>query len=239
MDEENPVLVKMTELLDNWETSNDRRLIFLTCYKLMTQNIINAIETNDFEDVAWVSALMDSFADYYFRALEAYESKQTNLPAAWQIAFNASHNSRTHIVQDLVLGVNAHINYDLVFALAELLASEWQQLSAEQRQMRYRDHCHVNDIINQTTNAVQDQVVDRYVPIFGVVDTILGPIDEWMTSLLISEWREEVWEHALLLVNLPDPQKRQDLIRHIEETSIQRAKEILGKGGLTGLIEFI
>ena len=53
---------------------------------------------NDFEDVAWVSVLMENFAEYYLRALEAYESKQTNLPATWQIAFNASHNTRTHVV---------------------------------------------------------------------------------------------------------------------------------------------
>jgi len=239
MNEGNIVLVRMKDLLNAWESTNDRRLIFLSCYEMMTQNVQTAIDTNDFEDAMWVSTLMENFAEYYFHALEAYDSEQTNPPNAWQIAFKAAHNPHIHVLQNLVLGVNAHINYDLVFALSDLLATEWQQLSAEQRKMRYRDHCHVNDIISHTIDAVQDQVIDRFDPRFGLVDALLGPIDEWMTKLLISEWREEVWEHATLLVDTAHEADRQAIIQHVEQGSIKRAQDILGEGGLSGLIDFI
>jgi flagellin-specific chaperone FliS len=234
-----PVLARMKGLLGDWESAKDRRLIFLTCYELMTQNILAAIEAKDFEDVNWVATLMENFAGYYFHALEVYEDDQANSPAAWRIAFKAAHDPRTHVLQNLVLGVNAHINYDLVLALSDLLAPEWPQLSTEQRKMRYRDHCHVNDIINQTINAVQDQVIDRFEPWFAVVDKVLGPVDEWMTSLLISEWREEVWKYATRIIDPAEFMDKQTVIQHVERVSIQRAQEILGKGGLPELIDFL
>jgi hypothetical protein len=238
MNEEKHVLDRMKSLLEGWEAIQDRRLVFLSCYKMMTQNILAAIEAEDFEDTTWVATLMANFAEYYFRALEAYESGQANPPKAWRIAFTATQNPHTHVMQNMVLGMNAHINYDLVFALSDLLALEWGQLSAEQRKMRYRDHCHVNDIIYHTIDAVQDQVVDRFDPELGLVDKVLGPIDEWMTSLLITEWREEVWEHATQMLDLADPSGRQAILDHVEQTAIARAQDILGKGGLTDLIEF-
>ena len=239
MDENHPVLVKMNDLLATWEAANDQRRVFLSCYRLMTQNILAAIDAKEFEDVVWVATLMESFAGYYFQALEADESEQTNPPTAWKIAFSASHSPHIHVLQNLMLGVNAHINRDLVFAITELLAPEWQQASPEQRQMRYRDHCHVNEVINGTINAVQDQVIDRFEPEFRVVDTLLGPLDEWMTSLLISRWREEVWEHVIHLVD-PDPDTdRQTLIQRVEQGSVKRAHEILGQGGVAGLVDLI
>jgi hypothetical protein len=239
MNEENSVMIRMKELLVKWEAANDHRLIFLSCYRMMTQNILDAIEAQDFEDSAWVSRLMEHFAEYYFRALDAFESKQTNPPTAWQIAFTAAQNPHTNVLQDLVLGVNAHINYDLVLALSDVLAPEWQQLSVDQRTMRYRDHCHVNDIINHTINAVQDQVIDRFEPMFGLMDKFLGPIDEWMTSLLISDWREEVWEHVTQIIDPKNQTGEQAIITHVEQVSINRAQEILGKVKLSDLIDFI
>jgi len=229
----------MKALLNNWETANDRRLVFLSCYRMMTQNILTAIETNEFEDGLWVNRLMENFAGYYFNALDAYEKDQNNSPAAWRIAFKATQNPHTNVLQNLVLGVNAHINYDLVLALSDILAPEWQALSVEGRQMRYRDHCHVNEVIYHTINAVQDQVIDRYEPLFGLVDKFLGPVDEWMTGLLISDWREEVWEHATLMLDPANKKEPQAILKHVEQVSIERAQEILGKGTLSDLFDFI
>jgi hypothetical protein len=239
MMEDDPVLIKMKNLLNGWEAAHDRRLIFLQCYKAMTQNILAAIEARDFEDATWVATLMENFAGLYFQALEAEDSKPGTTPIIWQIAFKAANNPRINVLQNLVLGVNAHINYDLVFALSDLLASEWQQLSEEQRQIRYRDHCHVNDIIKHTIDTVQDQVIDRFEPEFRVVDKLLGPLDEWMTGLLVTEWREEVWKHAIQMIGSTEQTDRQAIIKHVEQVSLERAQDILGKGNLTDLLNFV
>jgi hypothetical protein len=239
MDNEELVLRQMQSLIDAWEEKGDRRAIFLSCYVMMTRNMLAAIDSGSFEDNAWVSTLLHCFATYYFNALQAYETEQAGAPGVWQLAFNAARQPHTYVVQNLVLGVNAHINYDLVFALADVLAPEWEDLSEEQRGARYRDHCHVNDIIYQTIDSVQDQVVDRYSPALELVDELMGPLDEWLTSKLISDWREEVWENATRLVQSLNEAERETLRKEVEHRSLNRAHAILGQEGLAGLVDLV
>ncbi|HVN53863.1 MAG TPA: DUF5995 family protein [Anaerolineaceae bacterium] len=239
MVEQHPVLVKMRELIEAWELENDRRLIFLTCYLMMTQNVLLAIDTGEFEDGEWVARLMETFASHYFKALDAYQDQVPTTPQVWKIAFNAVKNSHVNSLQNMVLGVNAHINYDLVLALSEVLEREWAELTPEGRQIRYRDHNRVNHVIHQTIDAVQDQVIGRYDPEFSVLDKLVGPLDEWMTTLLISDWREEVWRHATSLLNEPDSTSRQGIMHQVEKISLDRARDILGEINLSTLLDFI
>lgn len=234
-----PVIEQMDSLLAGWEAGGDPRRIFLGCYKMMSENMLAALRAGEFEDTAWVTALLDGFANYYFRALTAYEQGSLTASAVWRYAFEASRSPKIHVLQNLVLGVNAHINYDLVFALSDVLQAEWGQLAEAQRQMRYRDHCHVNDIIKQTIDAVQDQIVEPLEPDLRVFDRLLGPLDEWMTGWMISEWREEVWKHAVRLMELDGGDEREAYARQVEESSITRAKAILGQEGLPGLAELV
>ena len=235
---ENNVVDRMQAYIEAWEKAGDRRAIFLSCYEMMTRNMLAAIEAGVFEDQAWVSALLHRFAEYYFTALEAYESGQ-GLPVVWKLAFTASQRPQSHVLQDLILGVNAHINYDLVFALGDMLMPEWSSLSPEGRLSRYRDHCHVNQIINQTINIVQDQVVDRYAPGMRLVDKLMGPLDEWMTAWFIADWREEVWKNANLLVESIAESDREVLRQKVEAHSVERAQSLLGEEGFSGLLDLI
>lgn len=239
MDSTDPVIDQMQLLTDAWEGNGDRRAIFLSCYTMMTRNTLAAIQAGDFEDNAWVSRLLHRFAEYYFDALTAYQRQPGAAPDVWQVAFHASTLPDTHVMQNLILGVNAHINYDLVFALGDILQPEWDGLSPELRGRRYRDHCHVNEIIYQTINGVQDQVVERYSRAMGLVDTVMGPVDEWLTSGLISDWREEVWENAILILETTGDPEREALQAAIRQRALQRAHAILGQEGFRGLFGLI
>lgn len=78
-------------------------------------------------------------------------------------------------VQNLQLGVNVHINYDLVLTLDDLLRPEWPDMSEEQRATRFGDYCHVNDIIGRTINDVQDQVLEPAMSAMDIVDKLSSP----------------------------------------------------------------
>lgn len=222
------IIDKMQAFIDRWEPGGDRRAIFLSCYAMMTRNMLVAVHEDQFEDGPWVSNLLQRFADYYFVALDAYERDPFSAPQVWQVAFSANQSPKTHVLQHLILGVNAHINYDLVFTLSDLLAPEWAHLSPEQRRIRYRDHCHVNEIIYQTIDAVQDQVIERHTPDMDLVDKFMGRLDEWITSRLISSWREQVWESATRFVQAGDDTSRAAMQQEIEQRSLGRARSILG-----------
>lgn len=218
---------QMSFLLQQWEQISDRRAIFLNCYLLMTQNMLAAIDNGEFNDSVWMRTFLHRFADYYFEALQAYEADNPATPLIWRLAHNAAREPETLVLQNLFLGVNAHINYDLVLTLVDMLEPEWPQLATDQREQRYGDHCHVNEIISQTVDLVQDTVVERYAPLMDIIDKILGPLDEQLIAYLISQWRTEVWDEAVHLLETPDPPEREQLRKQLEADTLKRAERIL------------
>jgi hypothetical protein len=227
MADQNPVIDRMQALVEHWEQVRDRRADFLTCYCLMTSNMLAAIEAGEFHDPAWVDALLQHFAEYYFVALEDYERGSSGTPAIWRFTFNTARKGQALVLQNLLLGINAHINYDLVLALVDVLDPEWGSLTPERRQSRYEDHRHVNDIIGRTVDSVQDQVVEPDLPVMRMIDAMLGPVDEWMASRLISGWRESVWAAATEMLDCTLREEREALRTQIEAEALRRAQVIL------------
>jgi hypothetical protein len=225
MPEEQPVLTRMTALVDQWEATHDRRAIFLGCYRLMTRNMLDAIEAGRFHDGEWVSRLLERFTTYYFTALERFEQDGLT-PPTWKLAFDATRDENVTTLQHLLLGVNAHINFDLVFSLYDLLQPEWIELTPEQREARHADHEMVNRIIGETTDAVQDQVIELFSPWTEFLDKMLGPVDEWLTSHLISHWREEVWENAVRYLEAAT-EEREALRQQIEHQAMRLGTDML------------
>jgi hypothetical protein len=194
---------------------------------VMTRNVLSALDAGEFKDTHWVRNLLHRFADYYFEALQAYDSANPDVPAVWQLAHSQAGKPETNVLQNLFLGVNAHINYDLVLTLVDMLEPEWPHLSEQHRQWRYGDHCHVNEIISRTIDTVQDTVIERYSPMLDIVDKLLGQFDEWLISQLITGWRDQVWQHAIHIIETPEPDKRHILRTEIEAATLKRANAIL------------
>jgi Family of unknown function (DUF5995) len=222
-----PVTERMQQLIDQWQASNDRRAAFLACYHVMTANMLTAIDQGEFNDGEWVNNLLHHFAGYYFKALDEYEQSDPATPNVWRQTFDAASQPGTLILQNLLLGINAHINYDLIFALVDMLEPEWYQLSPDERQGRYDDHCQVNDVIRRSIDTVQDTIIEPGAPLLEFADRLFGSADEWVVSRLISHWREEVWRHAQHLLEAADLDERQRLKNEIEKEALERTHLIL------------
>jgi Family of unknown function (DUF5995) len=224
-------ITRMQSLLEQWEVLSDLRSVFLSCYAMMTRNMLSSINGGNFHDPVWVSRLLEHFAGYYFTALDSHAVDTASCPAVWKVTFAAAQNNSTRAVQHLLLGVNAHINYDLVLALCDMLEPEWAQLPFEERAQRYEDHCQINWIIAETIDEVQDRVLERYSPELDLMDKVFGRIDEWLISGLITRWRDQVWSYAMQWVESQSPEERGNLIRQVEDTSLRRGDFILLKWG--------
>ena len=114
-----------------------------------------------------------------------------------------------------------NINYDLAFALVDMLKTEWPNLSQQQRTTRYMDHCHVNDVIGSTIDAVQDQILDPTMPVMDFIDKLLGPVDEFIISQLIIKWRENVWRNAIHLLEANEDSSLHRLLNHVERETLE------------------
>lgn len=223
------VAEEMAVQVQTWQAGADRRAIFLDCYLRMTRAMFSAIAAAEFCDPPWVERLLRHFADHYFRALRAYEEDSPVTPVVWRIAHTAAANPQTTTLQNLLLGVNAHINYDLVLTLVELLAPTWPQLSEEARQRCFADYTHVDVIIARTIDEVQDEIVEPVTPALQLVDLLLGPLDEWATAQLIGRLREDVWRHAVAMLETPDAEACERQRQAVEAATVRRAEWLLGR----------
>jgi hypothetical protein len=217
---------RMRECLCRWQEAGDGRAIFLGCYALMTDNMVAAVRAGEFRDPAWVKHLLVHFAGYYFAALDAWDAGDASLPPVWRCAYEVACQPDASALQQLLLGVSAHINYDLVLATADLLEGEWHAMEDAEREARRADFDQVNLIIATTIDEVQDTILEPAAPILGIVDAALGPIDEWMIAGQVRRWRNEVWAEAIRRVGLIDPFEREAHRQQIEAAALQWAQRL-------------
>jgi hypothetical protein len=184
-----------------------------------------------------MARLLHRFAEYYFTALEYYEVDSPLTPPVWALAHRQAGLPETLVLQNLFLGINAHINYDLVLTTVELLTEEWAGLSEEQRRERHADFCQVNAIIAATMDAVQDEVVEKAEPVLAVVDVLMVRLDEWLANRLIERWRDGVWQAILEMLACSGELAREELRLELEQASLARAEAILLKDGPLSLFQ--
>lgn len=220
------LLGRMRSHLQSWP-EDDGRAVFLECYLIMTRNMVAGVYGGRFGDARWVHALLHRFAAYYFDALDTFDHALSSAPPVWQLAFEGTNAGERTPIQHLLLGVNAHINYDLVLTLEEILAPEWSDLDPEHRATRYADHCRVNRVIAESIDAVQDTVLEPRMSVLRVVDTALGPLDEMLVARLITSWREDVWRHAQALLACRCDRDRGACLQSVEENAMRIGERLI------------
>lgn len=99
----------------------DRRAIFLTLYGVVSAEMRTRVEAGAFADPPWVHRYAVAFANLYRGALEAYEDgRAADVPKPWRLCFDAAKAGSGLVLQDMLLGVNAHVNNDLPRALVSV-----------------------------------------------------------------------------------------------------------------------
>lgn len=221
-----PIVSRMQSLILQWERDQNPQAFFLRCYQMMTRNMLAAIDNREFQDPAWVHRLLHLFAQYYFGALDAYWQQPSDAPLVWELAHNTALTSQASPLQNLMLGINAHINYDLVLTMVDLLKPEWQALSTAQRASRYADYSLVNEIIARTIDAVQDDVLEPAMPLMRIVDKLMGPCDEYLVSGVLTRWRETVWQNTCQVLDASTEDEQRSLLQQVEKDALRLGRVI-------------
>jgi hypothetical protein len=177
---------------------DDRRAVFLTVYAAMTARVRAGLEGDSFDDPAWVRRYLVTFAEYYREALVAFERGE-RVPPAWRVAFGASLGGETLVVQDALLGINAHIVNDLTFALDHVGVG-----TGEERERRHRDHLTINTVLKSLADVIQTTLAEVYAAAgLEEADELLGRFDERATLVGLRAARAFAWENAVSLTDWP------------------------------------
>jgi len=133
------------------------------------------------------------FANHYRRALHEYAvGHRSAVPNAWLLAFDGAASGETLLIQDALLGMNAHINYDLAFAIEQVKISP-------STASRYLDHTRVNDVLAEVADEIAAALTSLYGPNYAALDAALGSADELLLSAGMATARQNAWNNAVLL----------------------------------------
>ena len=107
-------LARMDANLDRAIDQRDPRGYFTAVYRGVTQRVRDGVAAGEFEDNERMERFDVRFARYW---LDAYAGWDRGDPIAdsWSCSFEAARRGAT-VMQNLVLGINAHINLDLAVA---------------------------------------------------------------------------------------------------------------------------
>jgi len=171
---------------------DDRRSVFLTVYTEMTGRTIAAIERGEFADPEWMRRYLVRFAEYYRRAFEAFERGPIDeVPDPWIVAFGAAVRGDSLVLQDALLGINAHINYDLALTLSDVGLDP-------NRELKYADHDRVNGILARLVSVQRELLAERYAPGLSRIGDGLGGLDERWSATALRTAREASWQTAVV-----------------------------------------
>src|SRR5262249_19004293 len=135
-----------------------------------------------------------TFASLYLDALEAAMSGgQPTRP--WQIAFGAPGDLPA--LNHVLLGMNAHINFDLPQALVTVITDEeFDNLSLMAK--READHRAIDQVLAARVAAEDDELVSVSGP-GSVLNRLLRPLNQRGSQRFLRESRQKVWANAITL----------------------------------------
>jgi hypothetical protein len=200
-----------------FERARDPRCVFARAYEQLMHELAEAVPDAGFEDPAWVAELALVFAEYYFRALREFDDG-TLEAGAWSSVFEASARGKTSVLEELVLGMMAHIVNDLPFALCDT------GLTTPGGASRVADYHRLNEVLGRAIARVQGEVSRRYQPLLFVLDHLFEDYDEILTNYGLRISRATAWYNALRLL---DPQARPAAVAAIARSPEVTRREIL------------
>jgi Family of unknown function (DUF5995) len=208
----------------------DHRAVFATTYLTLTKQLFSDVKSglvdDTFIDPDYLFTEDALFANIYLRTAKAYDRSE-EVAEAWQIAFDTAARDDTGAVQDMLLGINAHVQNDMPFMLAAL------GLKRPNGNSRKPDHDEANGTLNRAYEDVVAEVRDRFDPSIDLSNPELVPLDDLAGLELVRGWRELVWRNAERLLNAKGKQEQRQVAKSIEDNAALTATAIAA-GGIPG-----
>ncbi|WP_162602375.1 DUF5995 family protein [Nocardioides daejeonensis] len=197
----------------------DHDAIFDLAYLRVTEDVRRAVDAGHFSDRVWLGQVDAIFARYYFETMDDWHAGRTaQVPKAWRIALQAADEKRMTGLGNFLLAMNAHINRDFSYVLAEAGLTDASGRSHK------ADHNAYNPRLDGLYHPVFAEEAARFDPTFDDLDVAM--LDELGVGAIMRGWREMVWRNAELLVAAKTPAQRRAVQTLIEGYAATQAQLI-------------
>lgn len=221
------LIARMGALLEPLESAGDQRRYFHATYQRTTVAVAEEIKRGGFADPGWVEEWDVAFAGLYLDALEAdLAGRGPSRP--WAIAFGAPAGLPP--LRHVLLGMNAHINYDLPQAIVAVISDEQFDDPALVAR-READHRAIDGVLASRVGAEDGELASLSGPA-PLLDRALAPLNRLGTQRFLREARRKVWANATALSRArrqgPDAYNR--VLAQLEELSAAKVTQLQAPG---------
>lgn len=190
--------------------------IFGLAYLRVTEDVRRALAEDWFDDEVWLGQVDAVFARLYFDSMDAWDAGRTSsVPRAWRIALQAADDRSVTGLGNFMLSMNAHINRDFSYVLAEV------GLTAADGTSHKPDHNAYNPRLDALMDPVFSEEAARFDPAFDDFD--IAGVDAVAAGIIMRGWREMVWRNAENLALARTPLARQLAAQTIEQYAATQA----------------
>ena len=188
------LIARMEALFGAMEKDNDPKRYFLGTYLRTTRAVSDELASGTFLDPTWVERWDVFFAELYLNALQAWNANRT--PAEpWRIAFAA--DTDLPVLRHVLLGMNAHINYDLPLSLLGVI-DDAEFADPEVIAKRNRDHSHIDRVLLGRVGA-EDEAITAAHGGKSAYERLKAPLERRATGHFLREARAKVWANTRLM----------------------------------------
>jgi hypothetical protein len=223
------LLARMAADLERLDAAGDARRFFHATYLRTTRAVAEEIGRGGFADGAWVDRWDLAFADLYLEALDA-DLRGEPVSAPWRIAFDtAREQPDLPVLRHVLIGMNAHINYDLPQSLLAVIPpADFDDAPLLAR--RAADHRHVDEVLLARVGAEDAELGAQGRR--SLLDRLLTPLNRASTRRLLVEARGKVWRNTIAL----DRARRDGIqeyvarLAELEQLSAARLTDLVAPG---------
>jgi hypothetical protein len=204
----------------------DHRAVFADTYLLLTKQVRAAMRRNArlFRDKRWLIYEDVTFANFYFGLFRP----GAQISEAWRIAFDTAAAGDQNAAQDMLLGINAHVQRDMPYVVASV------GIRTPDGTTRKPDHDVMNQVLADSYETIVRDIERRYDPFLATSNSSATPLDDVGGLEMVKGWREGVWRNAERLLNARSDGERELVSAAIEGNAANWARMIAATPGPPG-----
>lgn len=205
------VLDRLDSIIQSSMDRGSRIGYFAALYRMVTAQVKEGILNGRFEDGPRMERLDVRFANRFLDAYDAY-SRKDKCSLCWRIAFDAAERQEPLVLQHLLLGMNAHINYDLGIAAVETCPG------AALAPLNH-DFNVINDILASLIDEVKGDI-NAVSPWIGWLDRLGGRATDVIIRFSMEKARNFAWRFAVNLSQADSVERFKLMMNKDAETTL-------------------
>ena len=188
------VIAALDAIIEQAWQKQSRIGYFAALYRRVTRAVRDGIAAGEFQNGPLLQQLDVTFASRYLDALTAFQSG--GMPTrSWRVAFEGCEKPQPLILQQLLAGINAHINLDLGIAAAQTTPG------AELPKLK-QDFDQINEVLAEQVRAVEVEIA-KVSPLIGDLERLGLHTETKIVNFDMVVARDAAWRSALRFAEEP------------------------------------